>query len=532
MKEVPRITAVQAAALVQDHDFVTVNGFLCSAQPEELTTALEKRFLETGRPTGLTLYYCAGQGNSDGRGGEHFAHEGFLKRAILGHWSTVPAITALVNENKIEAYNFPQGTLAQHYRDVAAQRMGTFTNVGLETFVDPRIQGGKMNDLTREDLVQLQIINGEEQLFYPRMKMDIALIRGTYADEWGNVVMTREVSPVDALVQAQAVHNCGGTVIVQVEKVLKGGTLDPKLVKIPGIYVDYLVEAAEERYQYQAYDYRYDPSVCGEGIVSVHALQPAPLNAKKVIARRAAMVLLETGTEAVINLGIGIPELIASVAAEEGIGEALTMTVEAGAIGGIPLGAARFGASVNAECYLEQAAQFDFYDGGGLDLACLGLAQCDSHGNVNVGKFGQRIAGCGGFINITQNTQSVVFCGTFTANGLRESFENGHLRIMQEGTVKKFLNQIDQITFSGQYARRHRQHILYITERAVFEMKDDGMHLIEIAPGIDLQTDILDQMEFRPIIQDVKPMLAVLFKADPVGLRKMREETCREMQEA
>lgn len=523
MKNVPVVTAAQAAELIKDNDFVTVNGFLCSAQPEALTTALEQRFLQTGAPRNLTLYYCAGQGNADGRGGEHFAHEGLLKRAILGHWSTVPAITALVNANKAEGYNFPQGTLAQHYRDVAARRIGTFTNVGLDTFVDPRISGGKMNDISKDDLVEFHVINGEEQLFYPRMTMNVALIRGTYADEWGNIDMTKEVSPIDALAQAQAVHNCGGLVIVQVEKVLKGGTLDPKLVKIPGIYVDYLVEAEKEAHQYQSYNHNYDPSVCGKGLVSVSSLKPAPLNAKKVIARRAAMELLHMSSAAVINLGIGIPELVSAVAAEEGIGDGLTMTVEAGAIGGIPLGGTRFGASVNAECYLDQVSQFDFYDGGGLDLACLGMAQCDDQGNVNVGKFGTRIAGCGGFINISQNTENVIFCGTFTANGLKESFEDGVLHIHQEGKVKKFLSSIDQITFSGTYARKHHQNVLYVTERAVFAMKEDGLHLIEIAPGADLQKDILDQMEFTPIMEDVKLMDSRLFQEEPMDLRSHRQ---------
>jgi propionate CoA-transferase len=524
MKQVPIITAAQAAERIKDNYFVTVNGFLASVQPEALTSALETRFLQTGSPKNLTLYYCAGQGNSDGRGGEHFAHEGLLKRVILGHWGTVPAIAAMANACKMEAYNFPQGTLAQHYRDVAAHRIGTFTNVGLETFVDPRISGGKMNDITKIDLVELQVINGEEQLFYPRMKMDIALIRGTFADEWGNIVMTKEVSPIDALPQAQAVHNSGGEVIVQVEKVVKGGSLDPKLVVVPGIYVDYVVEAKSVLYQQQAFGCEFDSSVCGETSIPVKAIKSEPLSAKKVIARRAAMLLLDMNSEVVINLGIGIPELIASVAAEEGIGDSLTMTVEAGAVGGIPLGGVRFGASINAECYLGQAAQFDFYDGGGLDLACLGLAQCDGQGNVNVGKFGPRIAGCGGFINITQNTNTVIFCGTFTANGLKEEMTNGELHIIQEGNVKKFLNSIDQITFSGNYARKHGQKIMYITERAVFEMQEDGIHLTEIAPGIDLQKDILDQMEFTPIVQKIKYMADSLFREQWIGLKEMRRQ--------
>ncbi len=524
MKQVKVITAAQAAQLVKDNDTVTMNGFVGSGQPEALSSALEARFLETGAPKNLTLIYCASQGNTDGRGGDHFAHEGMLKKAILGHWNAVTALQKLVNENKIEAYNLPQGTLSQYMRDCAGHRLGTFTSVGLETFADPRISGGKLNDVTQEDFVQFMEINGQEQLFYPRMDMNIGFIRGTYADEWGNVVMSKEVSPFDATPLAQAVHNSGGIVVVQVEKIVKGGTLDPKLVKVPGIYVDYVVQTEDMGKHQQSFDCDFDPSLCGDITVPVKALESAPLNAKKVIARRAAMLLLGMSNEAVINLGIGIPELVSSVAAEEGIGDTLTMTVEAGAIGGVPLGGVRFGASVNAECYLDQAAQFDFYDGGGLDLTCLGLAECDADGNINVSKFGVRIAGCGGFVNITQNTQNVVFCGTFTTGKLKEEIKDGELHILQEGKVQKFVPAVEHITFSGSYARKHKQHVLYITERAVFEMKEDGVHLTEIAPGIDLQKDVLDQMGFKPIIDDVKLMPAFLFKDEIMGLKKMKED--------
>lgn len=524
MKQVKIITAQEAAQLVKDGDVVTTNGFVGSGQPEALTSALEERFLNTGSPRDLTLIYAASQGNTDGRGGDHFAHEGMLKKAILGHWNAVTALQKLVNENKIQAYNLPQGTLSQYFRDVAAHRLGTITHVGLDTFADPRISGGRLNDVTKEDFVKVINIEGHDQLFYPRMDMNIGFIRGTYADEWGNVVLTKEVSPFDATPLAQAVHNSGGIVVVQVEKIVKGGTLDPKLVKVPGIYVDYVVQVDDETKRQQSFDCEYDPSLTGETTIPVKALDPAPLNAKKVIARRAALLLLNMSSEAVINLGIGIPELVSSVANEEGIGDSLTKTVEAGAIGGVPLGGVRFGASVNAEAYMDQATQFDFYDGGGLDLTCLGLAECDKEGNINVSKFGTRIAGCGGFVNITQNTKNVVFCGTFTTGKLREEIKDGELHILQEGKVKKFVPEVGHITFSGNYARKHKQHVLYITERAVFEMKEDGVHLTEIAPGIDLQKDVLDQMGFTPIIDEVKVMPAFLFEDKPMGLKKMKEE--------
>ncbi len=484
---------------------------------------MEARFLESGSPKDLTLIYAASQGNTDGRGGDHFAHEGMLKKAILGHWNAVTALQKLVNENKIQAYNLPQGTLAQYFRDVAAHRLGTITHVGLNTFADPRIQGGRLNDVTKEDFVKIVSIEGHDQLFYPRMDMNIGFIRGTYADEWGNVVLPKEVSPLDATPLAQAVHNSGGIVVVQVEKIVKGGTLDPKLVKVPGIYVDYVVQVDDESKRQQSFDCSYDPSLTGEVTVPVKAMDPAPLNAKKVIARRAALLLLSLSNEAVVNLGIGIPELVSSVANEEGIGDSLTMTVEAGAIGGVPLGGVRFGASVNAEAYMDQAIQFDFYDGGGLDLTCLGLAECDGDGNINVSKFGPRIAGCGGFVNISQNTRNVVFCGTFTTGKLKEEIKDGKLTIIQEGKVRKFVSSVEQITFSGEYARKHKQNVLYITERAVFAMKEDGVHLIEVAPGVDLQKDILDQMDFTPIMKDVKEMPAFLFEDKLMGLKAMKE---------
>ena len=390
------------------------------------------------------------------------------------------------------------------------------------TFADPRVSGGRLNDVTKEDFVKVIQIEGQDQLFYPRMDINVALIRGTYADEWGNVVLSKEVAPLDATAIAQAVRNSGGTVIVQVEKIVKGGVLDPKLVKVPGVYVDYIVETAESKYCEQSFDCEYDAALTGEVTVPLQALDAVPLNAKKVIARRASLLLLDLSSEAVINLGIGIPEFVASVANEEEIGDSLTMTVEAGPIGGVPQGGVRFGASVNAEAILDQSSQFDFYDGGGLDLACLGLAECDGTGNINVSKFGPRIAGCGGFVNITQNTKNVVFCGTFTTGKLKEEIKDGKLTIIQEGSVRKFVPVVDHITFSGEYARKHGQNVYYITERAVFEMKEDGVHLTEIAPGIDLQKDVLDQMGFTPIMEDVKVMPEFLFKDELMGLREMK----------
>ena len=441
MAKVSIITAQEAASMVSDNMMVTASGFVASDMPEALTKALEARFLETGSPKNLTLFYAAAQGNRDGSGADHFAHEGMTKRVIGGHWNMVPNLGKLVLENKIEGYNLPQGTLSQLYRDIAGHRIGTITHVGLNTFADPRIEGGKLNSISTDDLVEVVNILGEEKLLYKAFPIDIGFIRGTYADENGNITMEHEVASLEATSIAQAVKNSGGKVIVQVEKVVENGCLDPKLVKVPGIYVDAVVVCEDPKDHEQCVGCEYDGSMTGDFRVPLSSLQYPKLSAKKVIGRRAAMELKENS---VVNLGIGIPEYISMVANEEGIGDYMTLTVEAGPIGGVPQGGPKFGGSVNAEAILDQPYQFDFYDGGGVDYAFLGLAQADQDGNINVSKFGPRIAGCGGFVNITQNAKRVFFCGTFTAGGLAVEFENGSLKIVKEGREKKFIDHVER----------------------------------------------------------------------------------------
>ena len=518
MGRISVITAQEAAAMVQDGMTVTTSGFVASDMPEALTKALESRFIETGFPKNLTLFYAAAQGNRDGSGADHFAHEGMTKRVIGGHWNMVPALGKLVLENKIEGYNLPQGTLSQLYRDIAGHRIGTLTHVGLNTFADPRIEGGKLNSISTEDLVEVVNICGEEKLLYKSFPIDICFIRGTYADEHGNITMEHEVASLEATSIAQAVRNSGGKVIVQVEKVVVNGCLDPKLVKIPGICVDAVVVCENKEDHEQCVGCEYDGSMTGDFRLPLSSLHYPELCAKKVIGRRAAMELKENS---VVNLGIGIPEYISTVANEEGIGDYMTLTVEAGPVGGVPQGGPKFGGSVNAEAILDQPYQFDFYDGGGVDYAFLGLAQADEAGNINVSKFGPRIAGCGGFINITQNAKRVFFCGTFTAGGLTVDFKDGNLIIIKEGKERKFIEQVEQITFSGAYAVKTNQPVLYITERAVFELRKDGVYLTETAPGIDIQTQIIDLMGFTPKM-DGKPKLmdARIFKEDLMGLAR------------
>jgi len=519
MKKVQIVSPEEAALRVNDGDTIATGGFVSCACPETLSIALEKRFLETGHPKDLTLFFAAGQGHRDGTGGDHYGHEGMVKRVIGGHWDRAPKLGELALNNKIEAYNLPQGVISHMYRDIAAHNIGTITHVGLKTFADPRNGGGKLNDCTKEDLVKVINIEGQERLLYKGFPIDVVFLRASYCDEFGNCTVHREIGPLDVTAMAQACKNSGGKVIVQVEKIVQGGSLDPKLVAIPGIYVDCVVVGTDEE-NMQCLGMPYDGALTGEFRIPVDAIPSIPLDAKKVIARRAAMELPQ---DAIVNLGTGAPEKIANVAAEEGISDKMTLTVEAGSIAGVPYGGTQFGAAANAQCIIPHNVQFDFYQGGGLDVAFLGLAETAPNGDLNVSKFGTRLAGAGGFIDITQNAKKVVYCGTFTAKGLRTKCEDGKLVVTQEGGKKKFVNQVEHITFSGDYANEVHQPVLYITERAVFELRPEGVTLIEIAPGIDLQTQILDQMEFEPktAYQEdgtIKLMDSRIFRDEIMGL--------------
>ncbi len=510
------ITAAEAAALIQDSDDLIVGGSAGMGVAESVLDALERRFLETASPRGLGIIHTTGVGAITDRGLNHLAHKGMVRRVIGGNFGLqLPFMKELIVSNEIQAYNVPQGVMCQLYRAMAAGQPGVITHVGLHTYMDPRQEGGRMNDATKDDRVEVVELLGREWLFYRAPRANFALIRGTTADEDGNVSMEREAAALEALSIAQAVHNAGGTVVCQVQRLARRGTLDPKTVGVPGFLIDHFVVDPD---QMQNYAESYDPSRSGETVRPLATIEPYPLDLRRVIARRGAF---ELSPNAVFNLGVGVSAGIANVAAEEDMEDLVSLTVEAGPVGGIPGQGLYFGSSINPKAIMEQGYMFDFYAGGGLDVAFVSFAEVDARGNVNVTRFGDRNDGAGGFIEITQNTKRIVFSGTLTGQGLKGDVGGGLLAITSEGKIRKFVSEVNQISYNAAFGQERGQATMFVTERAVLTMKPEGLTVTELAPGARLQEDILDQMDFKPHVAcDLKEMDPRIFSNGAMGLRE------------
>ena len=487
-------TADEAVAAIPSGATIAVGGFVGAGHPEMLTAALERRFMQEGSPQDLTLYYCAGQGDRGERGLNHLAHRGLLRRVVGGHWKIAPRLGALALANEIEAYNFPQGVLSVLLREIAAKRPGVFTQVGLNTFIDPVNGGGRLNARTMENLVERIELDGQIWLRYKSFPVNIGLIRATSADARGNLTMEREGLISEVLPIAQAVKNHGGIVIAQVERIVDHID-DPKSVRVPGMLVDYLVVSGGKEHD-QTFGETFNPAYVTRG-EDTSAVPVLGFSERQIIGARA---LQEVRAGDIVNLGIGLPEMVASVAAQTGRLGDFTLTVESGPIGGVPASGLSFGCSHFPEAVIDQPSQFDFYDGGGLDLAVLGAVEVDAEGSVNVTSFAGRFAGVGGFMNIAQSARRLVFCCTFRAGEMVIARENGKLRLVKEGRHPKFVSRLQQVCFHGPSAIARGQQVFYVTERAVFQLESSGLKLIEVAPGIDLQREVLEQMEFVPQI--------------------------------
>jgi propionate CoA-transferase len=515
------IDTAAAADLIQSGWCVAAAGFGGFCHPEAITAAMEERFLRTGQPRDLTIIFSASTGDRKTRGMGHLGFEGLISRVIAGGWRGTPRLGQLAREEKIEAYAWPQGVIAQLYRAIAAGQPGVITRAGLGTFVDPRQTGGRLNQRTTTDLVNVIDIRGQEYLLFHSMPIDCVLLRGTTADEAGNITMEDEAFQLDALAMAQAAHNSDGRVIVQVKQVVPKGTLEPSLVRIPGMLVDYVVVCTRKDQHGVSFGEVENATYTERRSKSAWAPTPTPLGIDKIIQRRAYLELIGL-SDPIINLGIGIPAGIPRIAHEEGKTD-YHVTIESGVIGGFPAEELSFGAASYPDAIIPQASQFDFYDGGGLDVAFLGMAELDARGDVNVSWFGNNIIGVGGFINIAQNAKKLVFVGSLTAGGTQIEIADSKLCVRAEGSIKKVVGRVQHISFNASDAFRSGRPVIYVTERAVFQLRESGLVLTEIAPGVDLRRDILAALPSTITAdQNVKTMDPRIFREIPMMAGEIR----------
>lgn len=488
------VSAEEAVSYIKDNDTVVFGGAGAGhAVPDKVMEHLGKRFVETNSPKNLKTIHPCGIGDNDTRGLNHIAFEGLIDTNIGGFWGNAPKMSALAKENKIKGYNLPQGVLSHLMRASASKKPGVITKVGLKTFVDPNEEGGKINSITTENFVSHLMIKGSDYLFYPSVNVDVAIIRGTSIDSEGNLTMEEEVGSFSMLSIAQAAKVNGGIVIVQVKNINTNNCI-PGTIKVPGVFIDYVVQ---DKTQGMTFISTFDKAL----VDRKEQYTSDDLNLtglKRIIMRRASLELKEN---MFVNLGYGMSDGVPIVAQEEGIADKLIFMIEQGSTGGIPTTGLNFGAMYNPTAILDDGYQFDFFQGGGLDIAYLGFAQIDQFGNVNSSRFGNILTGCGGFIDISQNAKKVVFCGSFAVKSQQEITPEG-LEISNSGKFTKFINKVEQITFSSEYALENNQEVLYVTERAVFQLTKEGLLLKEIAPGVDLQKDILEMMDFEPIMNN------------------------------
>ncbi len=513
------LSSDEAARLLEDKSHVVLSGFGSYGAPDDVLDAIARRFGDGGHPANIHVYcgVCTGDNTDNKVGINRLSVPGLIGTIVAAHFKYARSLWRDISENKIAAFTIPLGVMVQLFCAKAARQPGILTKIGIHTYIDPREAGPEANGLAEvagNDYVEVMDVHGTDYLYYHLPDPDVAIVRGTYADEKGNISIENEGIADAQLAIAMATRNAGGIVIVQVEKVVQMGVLPARNVYIPHTLVDYVVTARSSEFHMQSYASAYRSEVSGQYKMPITEIEFLPLDTRKVIARRA---LMELKKNSMVNLGIGIPAGMGSVASEEGIADEMTLSVESGPIGGVPLPGLAFGAAVNPDMIARMEDVLRYYDGGGIDLAVLGFAEVDKEGNVNVSKLSGSPIGPGGFIDITQRTKTVCFVGNFT-NGERDiRVKDGKLEIVKDGNTDKFVDKVEQITFSGRYAIQSGQKVLYITERAVFELKDEGVVLIEIAPGVDIQKDIIKRMDFAPTIYvKIRKMRNALFQLEKI----------------